>query len=78
MKGAFWQLVLDNEIAVIGKTELKVNISQHFLVVITKLVENNGVKADQYWPDEDDPILYFENNINVMFKSELNNDGLIR
>ena len=46
--------------------------------MITKLVENKVVKADQYWPDEDDPILYIENNINVMFKSEQNNDGSIR
>ena len=45
--------------------------------MITKLVENNVVKANQYWPDVDNPVLQLENDINVTFDSEESiKDGL--
>ena len=56
MVSGFWQMVLDQEVSVI--------------VMITKLVENNKVKANQYWPDEDNSALELENNIKVTFTSE--------
>ena len=56
MVSGFWQLVLDNRVSVV--------------VMITKLVENGVMKATQYWPDEDAPVLQLENDITVTFESE--------
>ena len=64
MVSGFWQMVLDNNVTVI--------------VMITKLVENNVVKADQYWPTEDNACLELENSIKVIFKSEAADKGLVR
>ena len=64
MVSGFWQMVLDQEVSVI--------------VMITKLVENNKVKANQYWPDEDNSTLELENNIKVTFASEETDKGLDR
>ena len=64
MVSGFWQMVLDQEVSVI--------------VMITKLVENNKVKANQYWPDEDNSTLELENNIKVTFASEETDIGLDR
>ena len=64
MVSGFWQLVLDNNVTVI--------------VMITKLVENNVVKADQYWPTQDKDCLELENSIKVIFKSESSDKGLVR
>ena len=40
------------------------------IVMITKLVENNVVKADSYWPNKKGDILELENSIKVILKSE--------
>ena len=64
MVSGFWQMVLDNNVTVI--------------VMITKLLENNVVKADQYWPTQDEDCLELENSIKVIFKSESADKGLIR
>ena len=64
MVSGFWQMVLGQEVSVI--------------VMITKLVENNKEKANQYWPDEDNPTLELENNIKVTFASEETDNGLDR
>ena len=64
MVSGFWQLVLDNKVRVI--------------VMITKLVENKLVKAHKYWPDEDNPTLELENDIQVIFESEETDKGLDR
>ena len=58
----FWQLVIDQNVTVI--------------VMITKLTEKNKVKADKYWPDEDNPVLNLENGISVTFESEEAENGL--
>ena len=64
MVSGFWQMVLDNNVTVI--------------VIITKLVENNVVKSDQYWPTQDKPCIELENSIKVIFKSEEVDKGLVR
>ena len=63
MVSGFWQLVLDHKVSAV--------------VMITKLVENGLVKANQYWPDEDETVLQLENDIKVTFESEESSkDGL--
>ena len=63
MVSGFWQLVLDHKVSAV--------------VMITKLIENGLVKANQYWPDEDEPVLQLENDIRVTFESEESSkDGL--
>ena len=64
MVSGFWQMVPDQKVSVIA--------------MITKLVENNKVKANHYWPDENAPTLELENNITVTFVGEETGTGLTR
>ena len=47
----FWQLVLEKKVSTI--------------VMITGLVEGGRVKADKYWPDKEDPVKKFNNNVTI-------------
>ena len=64
MVSGFWQMVMDQKVTVV--------------VMITKLVENGVVKADQYWPDEDKPVILLDNMIKVVFDSEISDKGLVK
>ena len=47
--------------------------------MITKLKENDKVKADQYWPSKVGKKLVMDNKISVKFMSEVpEQDGIIR
>ena len=37
--------------------------------MITDLIEGKKVKADQYWPDQEDPVLRFEDGLTVEYLS---------
>ena len=52
MFDGFWQLVVEQNVTVI--------------VMITRLVEGEGVKAHQYWPDKENKVLSLDNGMTVM------------
>ncbi|XP_023349070.1 tyrosine-protein phosphatase non-receptor type 1 [Eurytemora carolleeae] len=49
---SFWQMVLERKVRII--------------VMITGLVENKRIKADRYWPEEEDDLIVFE-DIKITF-----------
>ena len=62
MNSGFWQLVVDQDVSLI--------------VMITKLVENGKRKANQYWPNENNPTMELEHGIKVNFEDEEVLDGI--
>ena len=61
MFDGFWQLVVEQNVTVI--------------VMITRLVEGERVKAHQYWPDEEHKVFNLKNGMKVTFLSQEYNNS---